>query len=138
MTSPNQRTVLIKKTKVEKGTGKERQYLIAYKDIIENSAKVLNGNAFKLYIYLLSHNETYFFGFSPKDVSERFGCSADTVRSSFSILVDKGFLTLESGSKTKYIFTDYSILQQNETIEPFNTKDIEPTYTPNTKKEFYF
>lgn len=111
MTSPNQRTIVSDKTTVIPSTGKERPYLIAYVDIIEESARQLSGNAFKLYIYLLSHNKNWKFGFSPKDVAERYGCSADTIRDSFTILVNKGFLTLASGSKTKYIFTDVAVPQ---------------------------
>ncbi len=111
MTSPNQRIIISDKTTVTPSSGKERPYLIAYIDIIEESARQLSGNAFKLYIYLLTNNKHFQFGFSPKDVAERYGCSADTIRDSFTMLVNKGFLTLESGSKTKYIFTDVAVPQ---------------------------
>ena len=111
MTSPNQRTIISNKTKVEMSSGKSRPYLIAYIDIIENASQKLSGNAFKLYIYLLSNNVNFQFGFSPKDVAKRYGCSADTIRDAFLILIKEGFLTLENGSKTKYIFTDIPLIK---------------------------
>ena len=83
--------------------------------------KVLSGNAFKLYIYLLSNVNGYNFGFSPKDVAERYGCSIDTVRSAFTTLVDKGFLTLAEGSKSKYIFKDTIIEQEVPQDTKLNT-----------------
>ena len=138
MTSPNQRTIVSDKTDIEKGTGKTRPYLIAYIDIIEKAAQLLNGNAFKLYIYLLCNNKGFHIGFSPKDVAESFGCSADTVRTSFAILVNNGFLTLESGSKSKYIFTDIPNIQLEESIQPLKTENIETIYNHNTSKEFHF
>lgn len=143
MTSPNQRTIVSNKTEVVKGTGKKRPFLNAYRDIIENAAKVLNGNAFKLYIYLLCQNKGWNFGFSPKDVAESFGCSADTVRTSFATLVNNGFLTLESGKKAKYVFTDIPATQpitQEKTIESTNTENniCEPTNAPKISKEFIF
>lgn len=125
MTSPNQRWIRINKTKVEKNTGVERPYLNAYKDILEKAAKELSGNAFKLYIYLLSNNNNYSFGFSPKDVSERYGCSIDTVRNAFTILVNKGFLILDSESKARYIFRDTKedLLQITKTKATIDNKD---------------
>ena len=83
MTSPNQRTIISNKTKVEISSGKSRPYLIAYIDIIENASQKLSGNAFKLYIYLLANNINFQFGFSPKDVAKRYGCSADSIRDAF-------------------------------------------------------
>ncbi len=106
MKYPNQRVITSNKTKVETNTGKERPYLLAYVDIIEQASRQLSGNAFKLYIYLLTNNRYFQFGFSPKDIANRYGCSTDTIRDAFVTLVNKGFLTLENGSKTKYIFTD--------------------------------
>lgn len=131
MTSPNQRTIVIDKTDVPKGSGTTRPFLVAYNDIIENAAKLLNGNAFKLFIYLLSNMKGFNFGFSPKDVAERFGISADTVRNAFTTLVNNGFLTLANGSSTKYIFTDVPFIQKEESIQPFKTIDTEMNYTYN-------
>ena len=138
MTSPNQRTIVIDKTDVSKGSGTTRPFLVEYNDIIENAAQLLNGNAFKLYIYLLCNKKGFHIGFSPKDVAESFGCSTDTVRTSFTTLVNNGFLTLANGSKSKYIFTDVPNKQLEESIQPLKTENIETIYTHNASKEFHF
>ena len=82
---------------------------------------MLSGNAFKLYIYLLSNVNGYNFGFSPKDVADRYGCSIDTVRSAFTTLVDKCFLTFAEESKSKYIFKDTIVEQEVPKDTKLNT-----------------
>ena len=106
VTSPNQKQIVIRKTNVEKGTGKSRAYFITYTDIVEAAARDLSNTAFKLYIYLLSNGNGFISAFSPKDVSDRYGCSMDSAREAFKILVDTGCLTLVPGTKSKYEFTD--------------------------------
>lgn len=106
VTSPNQKTITIQKTEVEKGNGKNKPYLIAYVDIIEAAARDLSNTAFKLYMYLLSNSNGYISAFSPKDVSERYGCSVDSARDAFKTLEAKGYIALEEGMKAKYIFKD--------------------------------
>lgn len=82
---------------------------------------MLSGNAFKLYIYLLSNANGYNFGFSPKDMADRYGCSIDTVRSAFTTLVDKCFLTFAEESKSKYIFKDTIVEQEVPKDTKLNT-----------------
>lgn len=106
VTSPNQKTITINKTDVEKGTGKKRAYFIAYTDIIEAAAQDLTNTAFKLYMYFVTNSNGYISAFSPKDVSERYGCSMDAARDAFKLLETKGYLTLEPGSRSKYLFND--------------------------------
>lgn len=103
---PNQNTFLINKEDVKRESGKSRPYLTAYIDTIQTAAKNLTGNSFKLYIYLLSNTNNYTSAFSPKDVSDKYGCSVDSAREAFKTLVNKGYLTLIEGTKTKYIFKD--------------------------------
>lgn len=106
---PNQNTFLINKEDVKRESGKSRPYLTAYIDTIQTAAKDLTGNSFKLYIYLLSNTNNYTSAFSPKDVAGKYGCSVDSAREAFKTLVNKGYLTLIEGTKTKYIFKDIAI-----------------------------
>lgn len=103
---PNQNTFLINKEDVKRESGKIRPYLTAYIDTIQNASQNLTGNSFKLYIYLLSNVNNYTSAFSPRDVADKYGCSVDSAREAFKTLVNKGYLTLIEGTKTKYIFKD--------------------------------
>lgn len=105
---PNQNTFLINKEEVKRDTGKSRPYLTAYVDTIQTAAKNLTGNSFKLYIYFLSNSNKFTSAFSPKDVATRYGCSVDSIREAFKTLINKGYLNLIEGTKTKYIFKDVS------------------------------
>lgn len=105
-TYPNQNTFLINKEDVKRDSGKIRPYLTAYIDTIQTASQNLTGNSFKLYIYFLSNVNNYTSAFSPKDVADKFGCSIDSAREAFKTLVNKGYLTLIEGTKTKYIFKD--------------------------------
>ncbi len=105
-TYPNQNIFIINKEDVKQGSGKLRPYLTAYIDTIQTAAKNLTGNSFKLYIYLLSNVNNYTSAFSPKDVADKCGCSVDSARESFKTLVNKGYLNLIEGTKTRYIFND--------------------------------
>lgn len=107
---PNQNTFLINKEEVKQGTGKSRPYLTAYIDTIQTAAQNLTGNSFKLYIYFLANTNGYTSAFSPKDVANKYGCSVDSAREAFKTLVNKGYLTLIEGTKTKYIFKDIATI----------------------------
>ena len=106
---PNQNTFLINKEDVKRESGKIRPYLTAYIDTIQNASQNLTGNSFKLYIYLLSNVNNYTSAFSPRDVADKYGCSVDSAREAFKTLVNKGYLTLIEGTKTKYIFKDVPV-----------------------------
>ena len=103
---PNQNTFLVQKEDVKRETGKSRPYFITYIDTIQSAAQNLTGNSFKLYIYFLSNTNNYTSAFSPKDVASKYGCSVDSVREAFKTLINKGYLVLIDGTKTKYIFKD--------------------------------
>lgn len=113
-TYPNQNTFIINKEDVKQGSGKSRPYLTAYIDTIQNASKNLTGNSFKLYIYLLSNVNNYTSAFSPKDVADKCGCSVDSAREAFKTLVNKGYLTLIGGTKTKYIFKDVAVAKPKD------------------------
>ena len=124
---PNQNTFLINKEDVKKESGKSRPYLTAYIDTIQTAAKNLTGNSFKLYIYLLSNSNNFTSAFSPKDVADKYGCSVDSAREAFKTLINKGYLTLIEGTKTKYIFKDIAVA---------TAKDISTFVKTPIKKQF--
>jgi hypothetical protein len=82
--------VVINKEKVNQND--KRIYFIAYQDTIEEAAKNLTGNEFKLYIYFLSNQDAYEDLFSPSFFGNSYGTSADTARKLFQKLIEKGYL----------------------------------------------
>lgn len=106
ITSPNSKIITIQKTDVVEERDGDKVYLIAHKDIIEAAASDLSNTAFKLYMYLLSKPNGCSFPFSPKDVSERYGCSVDSAREALKVLETKGYISLKKDTKTNYIFKE--------------------------------
>lgn len=101
---PNQKIVTISKEKVEKNTGKSKPFLIAYVDTIERASRDLKGNAFKVYMYLLTNLDDYRFGLSPQDIANRYGISPDSARDNIEALVDAHYLVHIEGDE--YTFYD--------------------------------
>ena len=99
LTSPNQRIITIKKTVVG---DKEHPYTLCVKEILVEAAKELKGNDFKLFMYFYSNKEDWTLGFSPQDVADNWGMSADTARSCFNNLIDKGFIVPSGKNKFKF------------------------------------
>ena len=131
LTSPNQRIITIKKTVVG---DKEHPYTLCVKEILVEAAKELKGNDFKLFMYFYSNKEDWTLGFSPQDVADNWGMSADTARSCFNNLIDKGFI-VPSG-KNKFKFYDKS-QKSNITIKPIVEK--RKSFSDNeTGEEFKF
>ena len=104
---PNQKKVITQKQTPSKASGK--QYLAVYTETLQNAAKDLTFSAFKVYLWFLSNRNDYEDVFSPALISEAWGGDRDTLRDSFKVLVDKGYLTLKEGTKATYIFTDKPI-----------------------------
>lgn len=102
----NQKTVLINREKIEKGTGRKRPYTQFYIDTIEQAGRELKNNAFKVYMYLATNTDEYTFGLSPQDIANTYGMNVDTAREGIRTLIDKGYLSLLEGSKNEYVFYD--------------------------------
>lgn len=102
----NQKRITIYKEKVSRDTGKERPYFLAYIDTLEKAAQELKGNAFKVYIYLLTNLDGFHFGLSPQDISNKYGMSLDSARDAIKQLIDKGYLELLEDCKFEYAFYD--------------------------------
>ena len=102
----NQKKITIQKEVVEKESGKNRPYMIAYVNTIEKAAQELKNSAFKVYIYLLTNQNQFYFGLSPQDISNRYGISIDAARDGIKTLIQKGYLSAVNDSETEYIFYD--------------------------------
>ena len=100
-TSPNQRIITVKKTVP---ADKNHPYTLCVKEVLLEAAKELKGNDFKLFMYFYTNRDNYSSAFSPQDVADNWGMSADTARSCFNNLIDKGFIS--SSGKNKYQFSD--------------------------------
>ncbi len=100
----NQKRVTIQKEVVEKDSGKKRPYMVTYVDTIEKAAQELKNSAFKVYISLLSNQNSYYFGLSPQAIANHYGISIDAARDGIKQLMEKGYL--EQENENDYIFYD--------------------------------
>lgn len=83
---------------------------------LERAARLLKGEvAFKLYLYLLCHDNHEQIIFSPKDFAANYCVSIDRTRKVFSQLIDAGYLVeIDEGS---YIFYETPIMMPIEEAE---------------------
>lgn len=77
-----------------------------YYDYIDKAATLLNGNAFKLWLYLIRwHNQGY-VNFSPASVEQCMGLKKSSIQDSKAELEHKGFLIAQDDGT--YLFTPIS------------------------------
>lgn len=95
----NQNRVIIHKEKVPTGTGKERPFLLSFRDNLMEAMNDLSGTGFKVYIYLLCNSNNYTIDFSPAHISKEIGISKDSARSSLKEFERKGYLKVLGASK---------------------------------------
>ena len=132
---PNQKRVKINKQKVSKETGREKPYMIAYVDTLQKAASDLKGNAFKVYIYLLTNLEGYYFGLSTQDISNTYGMSIDSARDAIKQLIDKGYMVQMEGSKNEYTFYDRVDRKPVEVSEEFADIFVQKKFYPQGSTE---
>jgi DNA-binding MarR family transcriptional regulator len=89
---PNQYTITINKDVVKQQKGRNRVYLIIYRNNLTTAMKQLSGTAFKVYIYLASNQDGFTLGYSPQDISNETGISKDSARKALKEFEEKGFL----------------------------------------------
>lgn len=76
---------------------------------IKEAMRLLNGNAFKLYIYLLSWDGANYYDFSPSHISKDLKISDEGARTARDELVRQGFLIKNSEN----IYEFFPISQTN-------------------------
>lgn len=67
-------------------------YHTIYYDYIDKAASLLNGNAFKLWLYLIRWYNQGWIDFSPAALKEKLNMSKSSVSDARKELIDKGFL----------------------------------------------
>lgn len=73
-------------------------YPTLYYDYIDKAASLLNGNAFKLWLYLIRWHNNGEVDFSPAALKDRMGMSKSSVADAKHELIEKGFL-IEEGNQ---------------------------------------
>lgn len=74
---------------------------------VDKAASLLNGNAFKLWLYLIRwHNQGYVF-FSPAAIENAMGMKKSSISDSWKELENKGFIQ-STDKGNRYIFTPIS------------------------------
>lgn len=77
---------------------------------IDKAAQLLNGNAFKLWLYLIRWHNQGWVNFSPAAVEEAMGMKKSSVSDARKELVTKGFLYEDKEHSNKLYFTPISKL----------------------------
>ena len=126
-TSPNQKTITVKK----EPTDKQHYYTSINLQALELAAIDLKAGAFKLWIYLGINQDKFTFGLSNKAAFEYFGIKKDQYDSAVKELIEKGYLIEDK--KNIYIFNEIKSgkkppLKTGKT----NTKKQEKPITNNT------
>jgi len=67
-------------------------YRSMYYDYVDKAASLLNGNAFKLWYYLIRWHNQGWVDFSPAALKEHMGMSKSSVSDAKKELIEKGFI----------------------------------------------
>lgn len=96
LTSPNaklykcQKAFRVRKMRAPEGTTDVRVSDIFKNDLL-NAAKNLNGVAFKIYVYLISNQDSYVGGLSRTDIISKLGISSKSYDNGIQELEDKKY-----------------------------------------------
>ena len=71
-------------------------------DPIKEAMRVLNGNAFKLWIYLFSWEGKGKYDFSPSGLAKELKMSEEGARNALKELINKGYLIQNSENKLEF------------------------------------
>lgn len=99
-TSPNQKSVVTKKTQSDK----EHPYGICNIEATLKAGKLLTDRAFKLYIRMSLHQDEHTYALSPVEIYNSIGMTDKRYREAIKELIEKGFLVQHSKHKSVYIF----------------------------------
>jgi DNA replication protein DnaD len=110
----NQKLITIHKTPINM---KEDAFLSSRRDVYKAAMLDLNGNSFKLWIYLEDNKDQYSKALSTKHISEECGMSARTAQNCVNDLIEKGYLVLTDAELNEYFFYDVPVPQEQTIIE---------------------
>lgn len=83
-------------------------YHTIYYDYVDKAAELLNGNAFKLWFYLIRWYNQGWVDFSPAKLKDCMGMSKSSANDARNELINKGFLIEDPEHPNKLIFTPIS------------------------------
>lgn len=86
---PNQKAIRIM---TKEKCDKDNLYVCINLEAIEAAMAALDGNCFKLWLYLAKNQSGYEFGLSQKDC-EKYGLKKDAYQRAVNVLIEKGYLT---------------------------------------------
>ena len=99
ITYANQKVIEIEKAECTK------EFLQVCNDDWMYAARTLNGNAFKIYLYLASNQNGYKLALSPKAIEIALDVPKKSYTRAISELEDNGYITFKTGNI--YTFTTY-------------------------------
>lgn len=107
MAVQNQRIATIQREPVEK------PFIYISEKSVALASKRLNGNAFKVWLYLARHQDALDWEISPAAISEAWGIPISSVQKSITELKNEKYLVQKSGSnKNAYWFYEVSRLEE--------------------------
>lgn len=102
-TYSNQRHINVNKSQSDKAN----LYAKINLNALDTALQVLSPNAFKVFTYLVKHQNGYSFYLSAVDLLLKCGISDSTYRRVWKELQEKGYIIpIKAGSKTQYNFYD--------------------------------
>lgn len=105
MAAPNQRIIYIKRVSADV----RKEFFKMGHQQLTKAAADLNGNTFKLYIYLADNKDSYKLELSSKDFIQWSGTSDSTYDRAFKELKEKGYLLKAPEKKNVYLFVEESV-----------------------------
>lgn len=69
---------------------------------IKEAMRILNGNAFKLWMYLFSWEGKGFYEFSPANISKELHISDEGARNAREELINKGYIIIKDNNKLEF------------------------------------
>jgi len=79
---------------------------------LKEAMRVLNGNAFKLYMYLLSWDGQGYYDFSPAGIAKELNISDEGARKAKKELIDKGYI-IEDDNLEFFPISQTTVSQKN-------------------------
>lgn len=124
-TSPNQKTIQVKKEKCDN----YNYYTMINLQALETAAIDLKSGAFKMWVYFAKNQNNYTLALSNKAASEYFGIKKDQYDNAIKELIEKGYLIEQS--KNNYMFCE---LKQKTTFKN-GEKPLLKEVKTNTEKQ---
>ena len=118
-TSPNQKTIITKKT----ASGAKAPYGIFNLEATLKAAKTLTDRAFKLYVRMNLHQNKHTYALSPAEIFASVGMSDKRYREAVKELIEKGYIVHSDKYKNVYIFYESPQTENKVSLSTPNQPD---------------